>query len=121
VRQGTWQETGGGGIVLLIALALIASHGSGLSGAVTAVLIGLVVLVVLAILGVLGCLVYRATRPPQAGISMPRAALRAEVLPPDRQMLAAPVVRLPADQLEQLAEILRRGQRPEQARERKRS
>jgi hypothetical protein len=71
------------------------------------VLVALVVLVVLAILGVLGYLVYRVTRPPQAGIS----ALRAEVLPPDRQMLAAPVVRLPADQLAELAEILR--QQPE--------
>jgi uncharacterized membrane protein len=108
------RTSGGGGIVLLVALALLYGHGSGLSGTATVVLVALVVLVVLAILGVLGCLVYRATRPPQAGISMPRATLRAEVLPPDRQMLAAPVVRLPDDQLEQLAEILRRAQRPEQ-------
>jgi hypothetical protein len=39
----------------------------------------------------------------------PPATVRGEVLPGQpRQMLAGPEVRLPADQLEQLAELIRR-------------
>jgi hypothetical protein len=106
------RTSGGGGIVLLVALALIFGHGGGLSGTVAVVLVALVVLVVLAVLGVLGALAYRATRPPQAGSSMPPATLRAEVLPNTPRPAIAPEVRLSADQLAELAETIRRGERP---------
>ena len=109
------ETSGGGGVVLLIALALLASHGGGVSAALAAVVIALVVAVVLAVAGLGGYLVYRARRPGAQGYApAPRAALRAEVLQPEpRTALAPPQVRLHPDQLAELAEILRRSQRPE--------
>jgi hypothetical protein len=104
------RTSGGGGIALLVVLALLYGHGSGLNGTVAIILVVLVVLVVLAILGVLGMLARRMRRPGGANVpSVPPATVRGEVLPGQpRQMLAGPEVRLPADQLEQLAELIRR-------------
>ena len=104
------RTSGGGGIVLLVVLALLYGHDSGLNGTVAIILVVLVVLVVLAILGVLGMLAHRMTRPGGANVPpVPPATVRGEVLPGQpRQMLAGPEVRLPADQLEQLAELIRR-------------
>ena len=58
-----------------------------------------------------GYLLYRARRPgAQNRTSASPATLRAEVLPVEPRPAIAPVVRLPADQLAELAEILRRQQ-----------
>lgn len=110
---------GGGGIVLLIVLALLYDHGGGVSGTVGAVLLGLVVLVVLAIMVTLAVLVRRLL-PPRESAS-PRTVV--QVVPEHGQQAAeipqfsAPAigapVRLPEDQLEQLAELIRRGRRPD--------
>ena len=110
------ETSGGGGVVLLIGLALLASHGGGISAALAVVVIALVVAVGLVLAGLGGYLVYRARREARA----PQIrAVRADFTPV-RQVPAAaapaleqPAVRLHADQLAELAEILRRSQRPE--------
>lgn len=97
-------------MVLLIALALLASHGGGVSAMVTAVLVAVLVAVVAAVLSVAGYLLYRARRQSARGYApAPPAAVRAEVVQPaPRAALAPPQVRLDPDQLAELAEILRR-------------
>ena len=110
------RTSGGGGIVLLIALALIFGRGgNGLSGAVAIILGILVALTVLAVIVTLAVEVRRLR--PAPAPDGPRTLLRAvpepgELAAPPRA-IAAPV-RLADDQLEQLAEMLRRAQRPEQ-------
>jgi hypothetical protein len=111
------ETSGGGGVVLLIALALLAGHGGGISAALAAVVIALVVAVILALAALGWYLVYRArreVRPPQI------RTVRADFTPV-RQVpanaapaLEQPAVRLHADQLAELAEIIRRTERPEQ-------
>lgn len=108
------RTSGGGGIVLLVALALIFGHGSGISGVVTAVLLGLVVAVVLAV-AVTAAVILRRVLPARTPDG-PRTVIRVspepgELAAPPRALDAA--VRLPQDQLEQLAELIRRDQRPE--------
>lgn len=109
------ETSGGGGVVLLVAVALLASHGGGISVALAAVVIALMVAVVLAVAGLGAYLVYRARRPGAQGYAPAhRATLRAEVVQPEpHAALAPPQVRLDADQLAELAEIIRRSQRPE--------
>ena len=108
------RTSGGGGIVLIVALALIFGHGSGISGAAAAVLLGLVALTVLAIVVTLAVVVRRVL-PERAGDG-PRTVIR---VTPEPGELAAPPraldapVRLPQDQLEQLAEMIRHHQPPE--------
>jgi hypothetical protein len=109
------RTSGGGAVVLPVVLALIYSHGSGLSGTVGAVLLGLVALVVLAILVTLAVLVRRLLPPREP--SGPRTVV--QVVPEPGELAAPPraldaPVRLADDQLERLAaEIIRRSQRPE--------
>ena len=113
------ETSGGGGVVLLIALALLAAHGGGISAALAAVVIALVVAVVLALAGLGGYLVYRARREVrphfrqvvQAPLVRDQSSALAAAAPP---ALEQPAVRLHADQLAELAEILRRTERPEQ-------
>ena len=71
------RTSGGGGIVLLVVLALLYGHGSGLNGTVAIILVVLVVLVVLAILGVLGMLAHRMTQPGGANVPPVPAELMA--------------------------------------------
>jgi hypothetical protein len=103
------ETSGGGGVVLLIGLALLMSHGGGVDAMVTAVLAAVLVAVVAAVLSVAGYLLYRARR--QVGQTAPpasRATLRAEVLQPEpRTALAPPQVRLDPDQLAELAALIR--------------
>ena len=100
--------------MLLVALALIVGHGSGISGTVTAVLLGLVVAVVLAV-AVTAAVILRRLLPAQAPPG-PRTVIRAVpepgVLTGQQAALEQPAVRLHPDQLAELAEILRRSQRP---------
>ena len=108
------ETSGGGGVVLLIALALLASHGGGISAALAAVVIALVVAVVLALAGLGAYLVYRARREVRPHfrqvvhqapvVHEQSSALPAAAAP----ALEQPAVRLHADQLAELAEILRR-------------
>ena len=115
------ETSGGGGIVLVVVAALLAGHGGGLDAAAVAVLIALAVVVALAIGGLVAFLVYRARRQDAEGRGYAPYAVRqvrAEPVPPavqtpERAALEAPAVRLHPEQLEQLAEIIRRGQRPE--------
>ena len=107
------ETSGGGGVVLLILGALALSHGDGLSAAATAVLIALIVAAVAAVV-VVAVLLLRRARPPQAPAALAPRVLRAEVMPDAvRPALAPPQVRLDPDQLAELAEILRRHERPE--------
>ena len=114
------ETSGGGGVVLLIALALLAGHGGGISAALAAVVIALVVAVVLALAGLGAYLVYRARREVrphfrqvvhQAPLVRDQSSALAAAAP---RALESPAVRLHPDQLAELAEILRRSQRPEQ-------
>jgi hypothetical protein len=111
------ETSGGGGVVLLIALALLAGHGGGISAAVAAVVIALVVAVVLALAGLGAYLVYRLRRPVvQNVVHLPgpsRPQWGTLDHPDGPRALEQPAVRLHADQLAELAEILRRSQRPE--------
>ena len=113
------ETSGGGGVVLLIALALLAGHGGGISAALAAVVIALVVAVVLAVAGLGGYLVYRARRE-AVGRQFSNTVGSINNVTPVRinnvtplHALEQPAVRLHADQLAELAEILRRSQRPE--------
>jgi len=102
-------RTGGGGrVVLLVALALLASHG-GVSAAL-AVVIVLAVAVVLAVAGLGAYLAYRARNPSPGGFVRTPVVRMPVVceLPAER-----PAMRLHPDQLAELAEIIRRGARPE--------
>lgn len=103
------KTSGGGGVVLLVGLALLMSHGGGVDATVTAVLVAVLVAVVATVLAAAGYLLYRARRPgAQNRTSAPPATLRAEVLSVEPRPAIAPLVRLPADQLAELAELLRR-------------
>jgi hypothetical protein len=108
------RTSGGGGVVLLIGLALLASHGGGISAALAAVVIALVVAVVLAVLGLGGYLVYRARREVrphfrQVVHQAPLVHEQSSALPATSlAALEPPAVRLHPDQLAELAEILRR-------------
>ena len=115
------ETSGGGGVVLLIALALLAGHGGGISAALAAVVIALVVAVVLALAGLGGYLVYRARREAAPRVTKTISVTSAPVTngllvtgaPAAPRALESPAVRLHPDQLAELAEILRRDQRPE--------
>ena len=114
------ETSGGGGVVLLIALALLAGHGGGISAALAAVVIALVVAVVLALAGLGGYLVYRARREAAPRVTKTVSVTSAPVAngllvtaPAAPRALESPAVRLHPDQLAELAEILRRDQRPE--------
>jgi len=128
------ETAGGGGVVVLIGLLLLWSHGGG--GGVSTALVVLVVVLIVAVMAGLtaaGCLLYRAMQRERAAASpVPPRVLRAEVLPPSlspedmRQLaeLAALLRGLNAGagpDPAAVAEILRRGQRPEWQQERKRS
>jgi hypothetical protein len=117
------KTSGGGGIVLLVACILIFGRGGGISGTLAAVLAGLVALVVLAIIVSLVILVRRLLPGRQPEVSKLETSVVRVVPEPGRPStgqigqypapaLDAPV-RLPQDQLEQLAELIRRQQRPE--------
>ena len=101
----------GGAAVLGIGLLLLWAHGggSGASDVVIALVVALIVVVVAA-LGIGGYFVCRAMRQERAAVSpAPPRVLRAEVLPDAaRPVLEAPAVRLHPEQLEQLAELIRR-------------
>jgi hypothetical protein len=110
------KTSGGGGIVLLVACILIFGRGGGISGTLAAVLIGLVALVVLAIIVSLVILVRRFL--PARTADSQRTIIRLSPGPGQQgaaeiphysapPVLGAPV-RLPQDQLEQLAELIRR-------------
>jgi hypothetical protein len=122
------ETSGGGGIVLVVVAALLAGHSGPVSAALAAVLIALAVVVALAVGGLVALLVYRARQ------VRPHFTYRAEVAPASKlatrvanlpaqttraagdfepPALEAPAVRLHPEQLEQLAEILRRRERPE--------
>jgi hypothetical protein len=117
------RTSGGGGVVLVVALALLASHGGGISAALAAVVIALAVAVALAVAGLGAYLVYRARReaPRPNVIRLSNSGVKFS--PPGGVFLTPgfdtppaleqPAVRLHPDQLAELAEILRRGQRPE--------
>ena len=108
------ETSGGGGVVLLIALALLAGHGGGVSAALAAVVIALVVAVVLAVAGFAAYLVYRLRNPSPGGFvrtPVVRMPVLHELPGPERPALEP--VRLHPEQLAELAEILRRSQRPE--------
>ena len=119
------ETSGGGGIVLVIALALLAGHGSGAGAALLTIVIVLAVIIALAIAGGVTVLILRARRESRG------ASYRAEVVPggssmqppgaraslADRSPAALEPPRevcLPADQLAELAEILRQHQRPDE-------
>ena len=106
-------------MVLLIALALLAGHGGGISAALAAVVIALVVAVVLAVAGLGAYLVYRARREVRPHfrqvVQAPLVRDQTSALPATSlPALEPPAVRLHPDQLAELAEILRRTERPEQ-------
>ena len=107
------RTSGGGGIVLIVALALIFGHGSGISGVLDAVLIGLVVLVVLAVAAAVIVRRVLPARTPDGPRTVIRAVPEPGELPGQPPALEPPAVRLHADQLAELAEILRRPGRPE--------
>ena len=112
------ETSGGGGGILLIALALIAGHGSGISAALVAVVIALVVAVALVVAGLGGYLVYRARREVRPRfrqvVQAPLVRDQSSVLPAAAApALEQPAVRLHPDQLAELAEIIRRQRRPE--------
>jgi hypothetical protein len=109
------RTSGGGGIVLLVALALVFGRGgNGISGPLAVALAVLVALTVLAVIVTLAVLVRRLL--PERRADTPHTVIR---VAPEPVELAAPPralgapVRLADDQLEQLAEIIRRSQRPE--------
>jgi hypothetical protein len=108
------RTSGGGGLVLLAVLVLISTHGSGLSGALAVVLIALAAVVVLAAV-VLAVVIARRLLPERAapqGVSpVIRLSPEPESAPVQRPALGAPT-RLSQDQLEQLAEMIRRGRQP---------
>ena len=109
-------------VLFLILAAALSGHSSALGGTLTAVVLCLAVVVVLAILGALGYLVYRLTHP-RAADTPPLAATVLRVTPEPGQPgtavprysapALAPPAALPQHQLEELAELIRRGQRPE--------
>jgi uncharacterized SAM-binding protein YcdF (DUF218 family) len=108
------ETSGGGGLVLLIVVALAMSHSGGIGAMVAAVLVAILIAIVATVLSVGGYLMYRVRQRAPASLSAPPVTLHAEVLPAGpRQALAPPQVRLDPDQLAELAEILRREQRPE--------
>lgn len=104
-------------VVLVVAVvALIAGHMGGISVAFAALGIGVAIAVVLAVGGGLVLLWHRlrAEASPRGGsVPVIRVSPERGELPGAPRAIGAPV-RLADDQLEQLAEILRRGQRPEQ-------
>jgi hypothetical protein len=109
------RTSGGGGIVLLVVLALVFGRGgNGISGALAVVLAVLVALTVLAVIVTLAVIVRRVlpARTPDGPRSVIRVSPEPGELAAPPRALSAPV-RLPQDQLEQLAELIRRGQRPE--------
>jgi hypothetical protein len=108
------ETSGGGGVVLLIALALLMGHGGGIGAAVAVVVIALAVIVALAAAVLVTVLVRRAL-PERTAAKIPavvRISAEPGELPSTPRALDAQV-RLPQDQLEQLAEIIRRQQRPQ--------
>lgn len=112
------RTSGGGGIVLLIALALIAGHGSGIGAALAAALIALVVLVVAALVVLAAVLVHRIRRPVVQDVVQipgPSRPLWGSLDHPGGPRALAPslTVHLEPEQLAELAELIRRGQRPE--------
>jgi hypothetical protein len=107
------RTSGGGSLVLLAVLVLISTHGSGLSGALAAVLIALAAVAVLAAV-VLAVVIARRLLPERAAPQVSpvmRLSPEPESAPVQRPALGAPT-RLSQDQLEQLAEMIRRGQQP---------
>jgi hypothetical protein len=105
------ETSGGGGVVLLIGLALLASHGGGISAALAAVIIALVVAVALAVAGLGAYLVYRLRNPsPEGFVRTPavRMPVVRDLPAAAPRILEPPAVRLHPDQLAELAEILRR-------------
>lgn len=111
------RTSGGGGIVLIVALALVFGRGGGISGVVVAVLLGLVVAVVLAV-AVTATVVVRRVMPPRTP-DEPLTLIQVAPEPGNGQIghhatpaISAPV-RLPQDQLEQLAELIRRTEPPQ--------
>jgi hypothetical protein len=108
-RRGQFR---GGGIVLLVALALVFDDGSGISGMVTAVLLGLVVAVVLAVAVTAAIIMRRMLAVPAPGgaRTVIRAVPERDELPGQPPALAPPAIRLHPDQLAELAEIIRRQQ-----------
>lgn len=105
------RTSGGGGILLVAVLLLAFAHGGGgLSGALAAVLIALAAVVVLAAV-VLAVVIGRRLLPGHAAARTVRPVIRVSpephAMPAPPRALGAPV-RLPQDQLEQLAEMIRR-------------
>jgi hypothetical protein len=107
------ETSGGGGIVLVVVLALVASHGGGISAALLIVVIVLAVVAAAAAAGTVAVVVHRGRQEVRPAPSLaPRPVLRAEVLGDPHPAIEP--VRLHPEQLAELAEILRRDQRPEQ-------
>ena len=110
---------GGGGLVLLIVVVLLAGgHGGAVSGALVAVLIAAALIVVLGVAALAALLVHRVRRPaPGNVVQIPGPARPAwsSLDPADAPRALEPSreVRLEPGQLAELAEILRRSQRPE--------
>jgi hypothetical protein len=111
------ETSGGGGIVLVVVAALLAGHGGGLDAALAAMLIALAVVIALAVGGLVALVVYRARRtlqPPVLVRQVPAAVPAVRQLDAqDRPAIEAPAVRLLPGQLAELAELIRRGERPE--------
>ena len=111
------KTSGGGGIVLIVALALIFGHSGGVGGVLAAVLLGLFVAAMLAV-AVTAAVVIRRVLPPRTPdepltvIQVAPEAAHTRIGHHAAPAISAPV-RLPQDQLEQLAELIRRTERPE--------
>jgi hypothetical protein len=115
--------SGGGGVVLLVVLALVASRGGGISAGLLIVVIVLAVVVALAIAGTAAVLVHRARQEAARPNVIRLSQTPVTKMPPRGEFLTAgfdtppvleqPAVRLHPEQLAELAEILRRDQRPE--------
>lgn len=103
-------------LVLAVAVvAIVMGHMGGISVAIAAVGIGLAVAVPGAVLGGLGLLWYRLRQenPSQKGLVRSTVVREPRELPGQMRMLGPPQIRLPDDQIEQIAEIIRRSQRLE--------
>jgi hypothetical protein len=123
------ETSGGGGIVLVVVVALLAGgHGGGLDAALAATLIALAVVVALALGGLVAFLLYRARQDKrlQGETATPLSVSAVRTPPRGGQFLTAGAdtrpalelaapreVRLHPEQLAELAEILRRHERPE--------
>ena len=118
------ETAGGGGVVLIIALALLASHGGGVGTGLEVAVIIVASVLGLAVLAGTGLLVRHVLRAERAAVfPVPPRVLPGRVVPSlsPEEMRQAAVVAAALRELNAgagpdpaaVAEILRRGQRPE--------